>query len=100
MEQGSKPMPNGSTRLRTVVQTHQRRDGRRFEILEAKSEGMGRLWFTWDPWIASLCQRAIATNQAVYLSWRETRYGLRLDQVRLLAEGEVAFERQLKADRV
>lgn len=93
-------MPTTCHRIARVLPTHYRTGVTRYEVLEQQTERPGRIFYAFDPWIASLCERAQITNQAVALTWRGTHYGELITEVRLLETGETSFERALQGDRV
>lgn len=47
---------------------------RKFDVIAA-GEGPGRVYETWDAWIASLCDRASRTGTSVTIHTRDTRWG-------------------------
>lgn len=63
------------------------------------SAALGETYHTLDPWVASLCNRAMALEQPIALTWRDTRYGKQITHVRLMKDGQTAFAHLLAADR-
>ena len=90
-------MPETAIRVKAVNRQPSRRGGTRYEVLEHRTEGVARLFYTWDSRVAQLCERA---QSAVWVSWMDRPWGLHLTYAKQLDTGVYAFERQLEADRV
>lgn len=75
VEQDWRQMPDGSRRRKFTVCP---------DLIDTPSPAASRLYGTWDPWKASLCQRARDTGKLVELGTRDTSYGPEIVTVKVL----------------
>ena len=94
-------MPTEFCTVDRVLETDTARPGlTRYDVNVTSLTGtLGTSYETVDVWVAARCQRARDRREPVALTWKESRFGKQIVEVRGLKIGEGAFDRQLAADR-